>query len=87
MGLESTCPSSKYTSTLHEAVKVFLRGTHEEVKFNRKNRYYYQVQWQLVCADLKRTDFVVWFGDVEPLFIETLYFDEIFMLTCVLPKL
>lgn len=89
-GLEIKCPSSKYNSNLHEAVKdkkFFLKKTHDEVKLNRKSRYYYQVQGQMFCADLKRTDFVVWFSDAEPLFIETIYFDEMFMLTCALPKL
>ena len=40
--------------------------------------YFYQLQAQMFCANLIRTDLVVWFGDNEPLFIESIFFYENF---------
>ena len=41
----------------------------------------------MFCADVMRTDFVVWFGDEEPLFVETIFYDEHFTSKFVLPQL
>ena len=43
------------------------------------NKYYYQVQGQISSANIMGTDFVVWFGDEEPLVIETIFYDDHFM--------
>ena len=41
----------------------------------------------MFCSGLKRIDLVVWFGDDQPLFIETIKYIENFMQTSVLPQL
>ena len=89
-GLEIKCPFSKYNSNLEEALldkKFFLKRDKGEVKLKRSHKYYYQVQGQMFCADVMRTDFVVWFGDEEPLFVETIFYDEHFTSKFVLPQL
>ena len=89
-GLEIKCPFSKYNSKLDEELldkNFFLKITEGEVKLKRSHKYYYQVQGQMFCADIMRTDFVVWFGDGEPLFVETIFYDENFMSKFVLPQL
>ena len=81
-GLEIKCPFSKYKSKLEGALlnkKFFLNQTEGGVKLKRNHKYYHQVQGQMFCANIMRTDFVVWFGDEEPLFVETIFYDEHFM--------
>ena len=41
----------------------------------------------MFCANLIRTDFIVWFGDDEPIYDETIFFDELFWNSMVLPGL
>ena len=89
-GLEIKCPFPKYNLKLDEALldkNFFLKITEGEVKLKRSHKCYYQVQGQMFCADIMRTDFVVWFGDGEPLFVETIFYDKNFMSKFVLPQL
>eukprot|EP00795_Rhopilema_esculentum_P015897 gene15897-7229_t len=53
--------------------KFFLENNGGTIKLKCKHQYYYQVQGQMFCADLKRIDFVVWFGGSEPLFVEYIW--------------
>ena len=48
---------------------------------------HYQVQGQLFCADIMRTDCVVWLGDEETLFVETIFCAEDSMLKFVFSHL
>ena len=41
----------------------------------------------MFCANLKRIDLVVWFGDGEQFFVETFHYDEDFVLNFLLPRL
>ena len=41
----------------------------------------------MFCSDFKKVDLVVWFGDDEPLYKETIRYDEEFMLNYALPRL
>ena len=89
-GVEIKCPSSQFGKTLHEAInnkKFFLQKHGNEVNLKKSHKYYYQVQGQMFCANLIRTDFIVWFGDDEPLYVETIFFDELFWNSMVLPGL
>ena len=40
----------------------------------------------MFCANLQRLDFVVWFGDGEQFFVETILYDEEFVLRFLLPR-
>ena len=89
-GLEIKCPFSKFKTSLQDALKdkkFFLENNGGTIKLKRKHQYYYQVQGQMFCADLKRIDFVVWFGGSEPLFVESIQYDEEFVLSYMLPRL
>ena len=89
-GLEIKCPFSKYNFPMDDAIKdrnLFLKHTSEGVKLSRRHKYYFQVQGEMFCANLRRVDFVVWFGDNKPLFIESIFFDEDFVLNFILPRL
>ena len=89
-GLEIKCPFSKYNMSLQEALKdkkFFLVEDGGNFKLKRKHAYFYQVQGQMFCANLKRVDFVVWFGTGRPLFVETIWYDEEFMVNYVFPRL
>ena len=89
-GLEIKCPFSKYNSSLDDAIKdrnFFLKQTSEGVKLKRRHKYFFQVQGEMFCANLRRVDFVVWFGDNKPLFIESIFYDEDFVLNFILPRL
>ena len=41
----------------------------------------------MFCANLIRRDFILWFGDDEPLYVEIILFDELFWNSMVLPGL
>ena len=90
-GVEIKCPSSKFGQSLHNIVQndktFFLQKKGEQIVLNRSHKYFYQVQGQMFCADILRVDFVVWFGDDEPLYTETIFFDELFWSSKVLPRL
>ena len=89
-GIEIKCPSSQFGKTLQEAIiskNFFLCKNGNEVNLKKSHKYFYQVQGQMFCANLMRTDFVVWFGDDEPLYVETIFFDELFWNSKILPGL
>ena len=44
-------------------------------------KYFYQIQGQMFCTQLKRGDFVIYFGKNVPLYVETVTFDENFLAT------
>ena len=58
-----------------------------EVRLKRSHKDHYQVQGKLFCADIMRTDCVVWLGDEETLFVETIFYAEDSMLMFVFPHL
>ena len=89
-GLEIKCPFSKHGMSLKEALedkKFFLKQSGDSVTLKISHSYFYQLQVQMFCANLIRTDLVVWFGDNEPLFIESIFFDENFWTSKALPRL
>ena len=57
------------------------------MKLKRRYPYYFQIQGEMFCATLQRVDLVVWFGGSEPLFTDTIQYDEEFMLNYLLPRL
>ena len=57
-GLEIKCPFSKYNMSLQEALKdkkFFLVEDGGNFKLKRKHAYFYQVQGQMFCANLKES--------------------------------
>ena len=90
-GLEIKCPFSKYNCSLQHALtdkKFFLfKDDHGTIKLKRKHSYFFQIQGQMFCANLKRVDFVVWFGSDEPLFVETIWYDKDFVMDYMIPRL
>ena len=90
-GLEIKCPFSKYNYSLQHALtdkKFFLfKDDHGTIKLKRKHAYFFQIQGQMFCANLKCVDFVVWFGSDEPLFVETIWYDEAFVMDYLIPRL
>ena len=90
-GLEIKCPFSKYNHCLQDALadkKFFLfKDVDGTTKLKRKHSYFFQIQGQMFCANLKRVDLVVWFGGDEPLFVETIWYDENFVIDYMIPRL
>ena len=50
----------------------------EKIQLKRSHKYFYQIQGQMFCTQLKRFNFVVYFRKNLPLYIETVTFDEHF---------
>ena len=65
----------------------FLEKKGSRPTLKESHKYFYQVQGQLFCSNLDRVDIVVWLGDHEPLHIESIFFNEIFWSSKVLPGL
>ena len=90
-GVEIKCPSSKFGQDFNNIVmsdkKFFLQKKGQQISLKKSHQYFYQVQGQMFCADLFRVDFVVWFGDYNPLYTETIFFDELFWSSKVLSGL
>ena len=86
-GLEIKCPFSKHGMSLKEDKKFFLKQSSDSVTLKITHPYFYQFQALMFCANLIRTDLVVWFGDNEPLFIESICCDENFWTIKALPRL
>ena len=88
--IEIKCPSSQFGKALQDAVSnknFFLCKVGNQITLKKSHKYYYQIQGQLFCANLFRADFVVWFGDEEPLYVETIFFDDLFWNSKILPGL
>ena len=49
------------------------------VELKKNHAYYYQIQGQMFCSGLRKGDLVVWFGDNQPLFIQSIMYDEHFV--------
>jgi len=82
-GLEVKCPISKIGLLVEEACKTktfFLKASKSDGKISlkRNHNYFYQLQGQLFVSGLEFIDFVVYFGDNLPLFVERVYFDQVF---------
>ena len=89
-GVEIKCPSSKVGLGIEAVLqdrKFYLhRESNGTIKLKNSHPYFYQIQGQLFCSQLDRVDFVVWFGDNVPLYVETIKFDPVFW-EKVLPRL
>ena len=89
-GLKIKCPSSKLNMSLQDAVldkKFFLVDDSGNIKLQHKNPYYFQVQGQIFRANIEGVDLVVWLGNGEPFFAETIHFDKKFMMDYIFPRL
>ena len=64
-----------------------MQNVGANIKLKQQNPYYFQIQGQMFCSGLKTIDFVVWFGNSEPLFVETIWFDVDFVTSYMLPCL
>ena len=67
--------------TLAEALEsksFFLCQSGGKVCLKKNHRYFYQIQGQMFCSNLNKADFVVWFSDTEPIYVETIFFDVSF---------
>ena len=89
-GLEIKCPFSKFNIPLQDAAedkKFFLARDSSGVRLKHRHPYYFQIQGQMFCANLQRVDLVVWFGSGQPLYVETISYDEEFKANFVLPRI
>ena len=76
-GLEIKCPYSKSSlSSALEDKKFFLKKG-KVVSLKRSHPYFYRIQGQMYSTGLKIIDLVVWFGSNEPLFIQSVPYDDI----------
>ena len=79
--VEIKCPSSKLDQSINDVLKVkkfYLEKANGKSQLKRSHKYFYQIQGQLFCTQLKRVDFVVYFGKNVPLYVEIVKFDENF---------
>ena len=51
--------------------KFYLEKANGKIQFKRSYKYFYQIQGQMFCTQLKRVDFIVYFGKNVPLYVET----------------
>ena len=80
-GVEIKCPSSKLDQTINDVLKdkkFHLEKANGKSQLKRSHKYFYQIQGQLFCTQLKRVDFIVYFGKNVPLYVEIVKFDENF---------
>ena len=79
--LEVKCPSSKLDQSINDVLKdrkFYLEKANGKIQSKRLHKYFHQIQGQMFCTQLKRVDFVVYFGKNVPLYVETVMFDENF---------
>lgn len=73
---------SKHGMQAHEACmnkSFFLQQTDDgKISLKRNHNYYFQLQGQLFVSGFEFIDFIVYFGDDIPIFIERIYFDKQF---------
>ena len=79
--------SVRYSLSSSLEDKKFFLKKGKVVSLKRSHPYFYQIRSQMYCTGLKRIDLVVWFGSYEPLFIQSVPYDDSFMDRCVLQKL
>ena len=80
-GVEIKCPSSKLDQSINDVLedkKFYLKKASGKIQFKRSHKYFYHIQGQMFCTQLKRVDFVVYFGKNVPLYLETVTSDENF---------
>ena len=80
-GVEIKCPSSKFNQPLEDVLQdksFYLHKKDGIICLKENHSYYYQIQGQMFCSQLKRVDFVVWFGNDLPLHVQTVTFDDKF---------
>ncbi|KXJ09599.1 hypothetical protein AC249_AIPGENE9449 [Exaiptasia diaphana] len=81
-GVEVKCPISKHGMQVHEACmkkSFFLQESADgKIYLKRNHNYFYQLQGQLFVSGFEFIDFVVYFGDGIPVFIERIDFDKQF---------
>ena len=58
--------------------RFYLHKKDGNICLKENHSYYYQIQGQMFCSQLKRVDFVVWFGNDLPLHVQTVTFDDKF---------
>ena len=71
-GVEIKCPSSKFNQPLEDVLqdqRFYLHKKDGSICLKENHSYYYQIQGQMFCSQLKRVDFVVWFGNDLPLHV------------------
>ena len=80
-GVEIKCPSSKLDQSINDVLKdkkFYLEKANGKIQLKRSQKYFYQIQGHMFCTQLRRLDFVVYFGKNVPLYVETVTFDENF---------
>ena len=91
-GLEVKCPISKLGMTVEEATKTksfYIKHEKESNKFSlkRSHDYYFQIQGQLFVSKLPFIEFVIYFGENHPIYIERITFDSVVWYRDTLPRL
>ena len=72
--MEIKCPSSK----LDQSINDVLEKANGKIQLKRSHKYFYQIQGQMFSTQLKRVNFLVYFGKNVPLYDGTIKFDENF---------
>ena len=88
-GVEIKCPSLNLDQSIYNILKYkkfYLEKANGKIQLKRSQKYFYQIQGEMFCTQLRRVDFVVYFGKNVPLYVETLTFDEHFLVQ-VLPRI
>ena len=73
-GVEIKCPSSKLDQSVNDVLKdkkFYLEKANGNNQLKRSHKYFYQIQGQMFCTQLKRVHFVVYFGKNVPVYVET----------------
>ena len=67
--VEINCPSSKLDQSINDVLKdkeFYLEKANGKIQLKRSHKYFYQIQGQMLCTQLKRVKFVVYFGRNVP---------------------
>ena len=76
---EIKCPSSKLDQSINDVLEdkeFYLEKANGKIQLKRSHKYFYQIQGQMLCTQLKRVKFVVYSGRNVPLHVVTVTFDE-----------
>ena len=80
-GVQIKCPSSKLDQSINDVLKdkkLYLEKANDKIQLKRSHKYFYRIQGQIFRTQLKRVNFVAYFGKNVPLYVETITLMKIF---------
>ena len=72
--VEIKCPASKTDQSINDVLKdkkFCLEKANGKIQLKMSHKYFYQIQGQMLCTQLKRVNFAVYFGKNVPLHVGT----------------